>query len=137
MAALVAACSTTGVKQNAGDSINSVIATPAEFVGKDIKVAAKLVEVNDSVHYVIVVGEDSTKTIVAKLADTVSVCPSLVGKCVELAGSVVKDEDGSYYVAATSVSLAECCKKEGGCAHKPAADSGAVATDSAECHGQQ
>jgi hypothetical protein len=133
MAALVAACSTS-VKPSAGDSISSVIANPAEFVGKEIKVAAKLVEVNDSTHYVVVAG-DSTQTIVAKLADTVSVCPSLVGKYVEVAGSVAQDEDGNYYVAATSVTPAEGCNEEEGdnteaegeCAAKHAAD---VATDS-------
>jgi hypothetical protein len=134
MAALVAACSTS-VKQTAGDSISSVIANSADLVGKEIKVAAKLVEVNDSIHYEVVVG-DSTQTIVARLADTtVSVCPSLVGKDVEVAGSVAQDEDGGYYIAATSITPVEGCNKsegdstkaEGECADKHAAD---VATDS-------
>ena len=113
--------------------VDKLIASPAEFVGKDIKFVGTAFIANAEEKRIAVFGSDSTKYIVVQSLDTAKICCKLCGQQVKVAGTVVAVEEGiviadsvklgdacswvvvaeGYYVAAKCICKAECCKKDG------------------------
>ncbi|MDR0712160.1 MAG: hypothetical protein LBF67_07455 [Prevotellaceae bacterium] len=124
LVAITAAC--CGTKKDV-TNVDSLIADPAQYVGKEITFVGKAVVANLEAGRVAVFGSDSTKYIIVQAEDSAKVCPSVCGKQIEVVGTTREVTPGvfivdsvcqkafvveKYYVGAKSIKPAEgCCKK--------------------------
>ncbi|MDR0687166.1 MAG: hypothetical protein LBF55_00575 [Prevotellaceae bacterium] len=124
VAVAAAAC---GPEKSATD-VDSLIADPSQYVGKEVTFTGKAIVANLEAGRIAVYGSDSTKYIIVQAVDSAKVCPKVCGKPVEVVGSVVELAGEAaivdsvchtafvaekYYVAATSIKKAECGKEDG------------------------
>ncbi len=141
LVALAAAC--CGPKNEV--NVDKLIANPAEFMGKEITFTGKAVVTEDN--NIAVYGTDSTKYIMVKADSSIKVCGKMCGKTVKVVGNVVEavidvavvdSTEASeiivdkFFVAAKSIEVAACCKKDSIAACVKADSAVAVEADSAK-----